>query len=75
MQTDTRNDNAQTTAAATASTLARPAWKKALGALSGPALRLHHYRDVRTKILHEAMFRSDRRRCGLDAGYCDPDGR
>lgn len=49
-------------------------WKKALGALSGPALRLHHYREVRAKVLHDAMFLSERQRCASDPRNCDSAG-
>ena len=37
-------------------------WKKALGVLGGPVLRLHHYRGVRAKVLHDAMTLSERKR-------------
>jgi hypothetical protein len=47
------------------------AWRKALGALSGPLLRLHHYREVRAKVLHDAMFLSDRQRRQSNPADCD----
>ncbi|MEQ9562372.1 MAG: hypothetical protein RLN69_07625 [Woeseiaceae bacterium] len=45
-------------------------WKKALGVLGGPVLRLHHYRDVRAKVLHDAMILSERRCCNGQRPDC-----
>jgi hypothetical protein len=36
-------------------------WKNAIGSVFGAAARLHHYRDVHTRMMREAM-------CGLDCG-------
>jgi hypothetical protein len=32
---------------------------RALTVLGGPVLRLHHYRDVRTKLLHDVLSARD----------------
>lgn len=34
-------------------------WKSALSAFLGPATRLHHYRDVRTRMIHDALHDLD----------------
>jgi hypothetical protein len=46
------------------------AWKRALGLLGGPLLRLHHYRDVRTKVLHDAMNSIEHDRCNSQRPDC-----
>jgi hypothetical protein len=33
----------------------RISWKQALRSVAEAPFRLHHYRDVRTKMLHEAL--------------------
>jgi len=33
----------------------RASWKSALSTLLGPATRLHHYRDVHTRMIHDAL--------------------
>ena len=34
-------------------------WKSALSAFLGPATRLHHYRDVHTRMIHDALHDLD----------------
>ena len=47
-------------------TFQRISWRDAFGLLAGAAFRIHHYRDVRTKMLHDAL-------CDLDChADCDP---
>lgn len=46
------------------------AWKRAFRVLGGPLLRLHHYRDVRTKVLHDAIILSERDRCNSHRSDC-----
>ena len=46
----------------------RASWKGALSALLGPATRLHHYRDVRTRMIHDALYDLDHLR---RQGNCD----
>ena len=35
--------------------LPKPTWRSALRALAAPATRVHHYRNLRTAILEDAM--------------------
>jgi hypothetical protein len=37
----------------------RLSWKRALGMLAGAPWRLHHYRDVRTQMLRDALCEID----------------
>ncbi len=37
----------------------RASWKSALSRLLGPATRLHHYRDVHTRMIHDALHDLD----------------
>ena len=38
---------------------AKAAWKRALSSAAAAALRLHHYRFVRTRMLHDALSARD----------------
>ena len=40
----------------------RASWKSALSSLLGPATRLHHYRDVHTRMIHDALHDLDQLR-------------
>lgn len=40
-------------------------WRRALAGLAAPALRMHHYRDLRTAMLREALSELD-----CPAGEC-----
>jgi len=42
----------------------RQLWHRALSLLGGPALRLHHYRGVRTRLLHDALEVRENRQAG-----------
>ena len=47
----------------------RSAWRNAIAAVFGPANRLHHYRDLRTRMLRGAFCTLDCRRkrlCSTD---------
>ena len=37
----------------------RFAWRSALGKLATPVLRLHHLRNIRTRMLHDALSELD----------------
>ena len=39
--------------------LPKPTWRSALRALASPATRVHHYRNLRTAILEDAMSEID----------------
>ena len=39
--------------------LPKPTWRGALRALASPATRVHHYRNLRTAILEDAMCELD----------------
>lgn len=39
--------------------LHRVAWRKVLAGLAAPAVRMHHYRDLRTAMLREALCELD----------------
>ena len=39
--------------------LQRISWREALGLLAGAPFRIHHYRDVHTRMLHEALCELD----------------
>ena len=41
------------------STFHRISWRDALGRLTSAAFRLHHFRDVRTRMLYEALCEVD----------------
>ena len=43
-------------------------WKNALGSVFGAAARLHHYRDVHTRMMHEVMCELD---CGTHNDGCN----
>ena len=42
----------------------RISWREALGQVASAAFRLHHYRDVRTRMLYDALCEID---CAKDA--------
>ncbi|MBT8077034.1 MAG: hypothetical protein KJO31_00575 [Gammaproteobacteria bacterium] len=45
----------------------RISWREALGRATSAAFRLHHYRDLRTRMFYDALCRVDRREpCGRD---------
>ena len=46
----------------------RTSWKGALSAFLAPATRLHHYRDVHTRMIHDALHDLDHLR---RQGNCD----
>jgi hypothetical protein len=50
--------------------LQRVSWKNALRSVFGAAWRVHHYRDVHTRMMHDAL-------CSLDfrppAEHCNDD--
>lgn len=39
----------------------RGSWRRALGLLTGAPFRIHHYRDIHTRMLHDAL-------CDLECG-------
>ena len=39
----------------------RISWREALGRVTSAAFRLHHYRDVRTRMFYDALCNVDRR--------------
>lgn len=41
----------------------RVAWRNALAGLASPFVRLHHFRNIRTRMLHEALG---------DLDHCEP---
>jgi hypothetical protein len=43
-------------------------WKNALGSVFGAASRLHHYRDVHTRMMREALCEID---CGREQNGCN----
>jgi hypothetical protein len=43
-------------------------WRKALAAITGPALRLHHYRETQTQLLRNAFCQID---CRKNNNPCD----
>lgn len=43
-------------------------WKNALGSVLGAASRVHHYRDVHTMMMREALCNVD---CGAGKGDCN----
>ena len=43
-------------------------WKHALGSVLGAALRVHHYRDIHTRMMRDAMCVVD---CGGQESGCD----
>ena len=45
----------------------RVSWKEALGKITSPAFRLHHYRNIHNRLLQNALCeldRPDREDCG-----------
>ncbi len=46
----------------------RPSWRRILDGLTGAAGRLHRYRDLHTRMLHDALCERD---CRRKAGECD----
>jgi len=48
--------------------IARASWKSALKTLLGAPTRLHHYRDIHTRMIHDALYDLDYLR---RQGNCD----
>jgi len=46
----------------------RKSWRAAIRLLTGAPFRVHHYRDVRTRMLHDAL-------CDVDGCDDQPAGR
>lgn len=40
--------------------IGRDSWRKALGGLVSPAIRLHHYRNIHDRLLQDALCELDR---------------
>ena len=56
------------TSAAALAHIHHVSWKNALGPVLGAASRLHHYRDVRTRMLRDALRELD---CGGRQAGCN----
>lgn len=46
----------------------RMSWREALGRIGSAAVRMHHYRDIRTRMLYDALRRIDCRKDDCENG-------